>query len=182
MSPRVLLTLCLLFTSGVSARAQDQTETVVPIRKVVLPSGGRYFALPLRVGSKRLTAGIDTGSPGLRILSRALDPGDFRSENKPASMTFGSGTTIAGFRAIANVAFGWLGGPVAVEVIERASCVPSRPRCAEGNMLMSEFGLMGGGGVPHQGAPAIIGLTRADIPVTVPFPALGVKRWIPASA
>ena len=42
---------------------------------------------------------------------------------------------------------------------------------------MDDMGLMGGA-VPHQGAPAIIGLSRFDIPVTVPFPALGVKRWI----
>ncbi len=173
--------LALLQVAPICVRAQDAavpaTETTIPIRKVVLPTGGRYFALPLRVGSKELTAAIDTGSAGLRVLSRALSDGDFHPTGEPSSITFGSGTTIAGIRADAELAFGSLHGTAPIEVIEHASCVRKRPRCPEGNMPMSEFGLMGGG-KPHQGAPAIIGLSRFDIPVTVPFPALGVKRWI----
>ncbi len=172
--------LALLQITPACARAQDAaaaTETIIPIRKVVLPAGGRYFALPLRVGSKDLTAAIDTGSAGLRVLSRALSDSDFHATGQPASMTFASGTTIAGLRATAELSFGALHGVAPIEVVEHASCVSTRPRCPEGHLPMSEFGLMGGG-KPNQGAPAIIGLSRVDIPITAPFPALGVKRWI----
>ncbi len=171
----------LLLGSVMAAPAQDNSqpapEVTVPIRKVVLPRGGRYFALPVRVGSKELWAGIDTGSAGLRVLSRALGPADFRTTGDPATITFGSGTTLSGDRATATVGFGSLSGPVTIKVVRRASCPPEHPRCAEGNLPMDDLGLMGGG-VPHQGAPAMIGLSRFDIPVTVPFPQLGVKRWI----
>ncbi len=170
-------TLALLAALAAAPVAGQAAETVVSVRKVVLPSGGRYFALPVRIGSKQLTAAIDTGSAGLRVLTRALDPGDARATGRPSSLTFGSGTTIAGAQAVAEVGFGALHGPVRVEIIERLSCAEFRPNCAEGHLPIGEMGLMGGG-VPGQGAPAIIGLARSDIPVTVPFPALGVPRWI----
>ena len=89
-----------------------------------------------------------------------------------------SGTSIHGVRADANLAFGPVQGHAVIQVIQSLSCLPSNPGCAEGHLPMQQVGLMGGG-KPGQGAPAIIGIhTNADIPVTVPFPALGVKQWI----
>ena len=97
---------------GKASGRSTVAETVVPIRKVTLPTGGRFFSLPLRVGTHELTAGIDTGSAGLRVLSRALDDHDYQATGQSASLTFGSGTVISGIRATANVAFGSLSGPV----------------------------------------------------------------------
>ena len=174
VSGRRAVLLASLALSPVAVAAQEAT---IPVRKVVLPRGGRYFALPVRVGSKMLEAAIDTGSAGLRVLSRALDPDDYRLSGVPASITFGSGTTIAGTRADADIGLGGRHGVAAIEVIERLGCAKNRLNCAEGHLPIGEMGLMGGG-VPGQGAPAIIGLTRADIPVTNPFPSLGARRWM----
>ena len=172
-------------TGALSQRTDSQTTPPeanqtgrIPIRKVTLPGGGRFFALPVRVGSEELFAGIDSGSSGLRVLTRALRDGDYRSLGQPSSYSYMSGTSLHGVRADANLAFGPVQGHATIQVIQSLSCLPSNPGCAEGHLPMQQVGLMGGG-KPGQGAPAIIGIhNNANIPVTVPFPALGVKQWI----
>ena len=157
--------------------SSGSSTAVVPIRKMTLPSGGRYFALPVRVGSKNLFAGIDTGSPGLRVLGPALGPNDYQPTGATGRMEFVSGTILTGPRATADIGFGAVHGPATIQVVERVTCAPRTPHCAEGHMPLDQLGLMGGG-KPKQGAPAILGASIAPFPVGVPFPELGVQQWI----
>ena len=154
--------------------------------------------MPVRVGTADLFAAIDSGSSGLRVVAPALRASDYQAiavtkrdsvvtgdrlprpapgSNQPSTYGYESGTVLHGIRAQANVSFGSVHGPVTIQVIQSLSCSPDRPNCAEGRLPIQHMGLMGGG-KPDQGAPAIIGIHSSDIPVIVPFPALGVKRWI----
>ncbi len=180
--------VCFSFLSSVPLAAQTvapsaspkaviESVSVIPIQRINLTNGGRFFLLPVSVGSKRLFAAVDTGSSGLRVVTRALAPGDYAKDGDHAEISFGSGTTISGFRAKAEVSFGTVRGPLDIQVITGVSCVSSKPRCAEGHLPMQQFGLMGSA-LPGQGAPAIVGLASSDLPVNLPFPQLGVQRWI----
>ena len=179
---RSILSLLVVLTYAVGLMAQQPITTAgptseVPIRKITLPGGGRYFALPVRVGSKELFAGIDTGSSGLRVLAPALGADDFRSMSEKGRLEFQSGTILNGVRAKADVGFGTVHGPVTIQVVQQVTCAPRTPNCAEGHMPLDQLGLMGGG-KPNQGAPAILGASIVPFPVQVPFPELGVQRWI----
>jgi hypothetical protein len=147
----------------------------VPIREVVLSDGTRRYAVDLQIAGHIVTAGLDTGSVGLRLLPDAAigtTPGATADH-----IGYGAGTTLDGVVAEAPLAIGALAATVRVQAVRTIGCAATRPDCPAGKVDPSRFGLQGNG-LPGEGFRAILGTGLASVALPNPLAALGVRRWI----
>ncbi len=176
------MVLALVFVTTGAAQAQPPSvpapRTEVPIRDVVLSDGAHRYAVPIRIGGTQIEAGLDTGSPGLRVLSAALPAGDAKPADDGALVAeFGSGTTLQGPSGTAQVSIGGVTGQTALQLVKHAGCAPDHPQCPAGAIPAAQFGILGDG-LPGEGFKALLGLSMATTEPGNPLVRLGVKRWI----
>lgn len=144
-----------LLTAGTAATA----ETAIPIHQIRLHLG-RFglpiYGIPVRVGGTMVEAGLDTGSVGLRVMARALRPGDARPAGSAETYTYSSGVTLPGQAGATRLAFGDHAGAARIQLIETVGCVETRQDCpGKGNPADYR---VEGRGIAHAGFLAIAGL------------------------
>jgi hypothetical protein len=126
---------------------------------------------------------LDTGSFGLRIMSRALTPTQFTPTGIVRSYGYGSGVMLRGPLARATVAIGGatLRRPITIQVVQSVLCRPTMPRCPASRLTQEDYGI-GGDGLAREGYDAILGVsmrsTSAPGAAINPLPAFGDRRWI----
>jgi hypothetical protein len=177
-----LLGLLSVCASSPAVLAGDRT--VVPISQHRLLNGDVRFTVPVRIGNGRvIEAMLDTGSFGLRVMSRALASSQYEPTGIVRSYGYGNGVVLRGPLARATVAIGnaTSRGPINIQVVQSVGCRPSRPRCPASRVSAEDYGI-GGDGLPHAGYDAIVGVSmrfsRAPGAATNPLVALGDERWI----
>jgi hypothetical protein len=126
---------------------------------------------------------LDTGSFGLRVLSRALTASQYKSTEIVRNYGFGSGVVLNGPLAMASVTIGTvtLPGLTNIQVVQSVSCRETAPHCPASKIPPEAYGI-GGDGLPHEGYDAILGLSLRSpaAPNAAINPLLGFesKRWI----
>ena len=178
---------CLL--SGSFGRAQQAAPPQsaggsVEIRETMLPDGTVRYSIPVQMGSQTVQAALDTGSVGLRVLSRALQPANFRAANQPLRYGYGSGVRLTGVEAQTEAGLGSAKATLNFQLVNGIQCVEDRPHCPASRVSFEEYGLMGDG-IPGAGFPAIIGIKSESKGIGNPLRALGIQRWslaLPAGA
>src|SRR5437764_12671749 len=85
---------CCGASASVSAAGLPRAE--IPIREVDLSDGTRRYVVDLVVDGQPMVAGLDTGSTGLRILSRAFSGEAAKSRGRQVSYFYSSGTRFEG--------------------------------------------------------------------------------------
>jgi len=163
----------------VSAHAADaaQPRAEVALREVRLPNGARRYAVPMTLGGTAIEAGLDTGSVGLRVLSRATANARVEATTRPTTYSYTSGTRFKGVVAKAVLALGEVSGPVPVDIIQTVDCRPEKPACPAAHADPATFGIQGDG-LPGAGFAAIFGINMGEDEVANPLVKLGVARWI----
>ena len=136
-------------------------------------------SIPVRIGAQTVEAGMDTGSVGLRVLSRALKPGNFHTSEQPVQIVYGSGVRLQGVEAQADTALGPVKGTMNFQLVTGIECTQNRPNCPASRDSFEHYGIMGDG-IPGQGFSAIIGIKTDSIPLGNPMQALGIRSWIVA--
>ncbi|HEY5347590.1 MAG TPA: hypothetical protein VIJ72_05315 [Rhizomicrobium sp.] len=169
------LAAALMELSGVQAQTPPRTE--VPIREVVLSDGERRYAIPIKVGSVAIEAGLDTGSTGLRVLPNALGDSDAMAGAKHDSEAYGAGTQFDGVVGTGNVGIGALSSAITMQLVGHVGCMRTRPDCPASRIPLSKFGVLGSG-LPGEGFRAIIRVNMAEADVPNPLKAIGATRWI----
>jgi hypothetical protein len=164
-------------TSAASASAQQADRSVVPIREVVIrPGGTPRYAVTLRINGAPVEVGLDTGSVGLRVLPGASRRVGIQPGPQVVIYSYDSGVQLDGHRAVADLQIGAARGKVALQAVERVSCVNGGD-CPAATLPSAAYGLMGSG-QPGQGFQAIMGTRLNQGNVPNPLSALGVRRWI----
>ncbi|WP_420963823.1 hypothetical protein [Brucella sp. IR073] len=171
--------LMLLPLPALAARRFD-----VPITAHVLPDGNVRFTVPVRIGDGRpMAAMLDTGSFGLRVLSRALAPHQYEPTGIVRRYDFQSGVVLTGPLAWTKAQIGTPGPriPATIQVVRSIECSNAKPRCPAARLSPAEYGL-GGDGIPYQGFDAILGLSLRGVQARVaalnPLADHGDRRWI----
>jgi hypothetical protein len=149
----------------------------VPVREVDLSDGTRRYAVPIRIGSVALDAGLDTGSTGLRVMPGVLTGSDAKVLHRAQTYSFGAGVKLEGDIAQAQLSFGALTGPGPVEVVREIGCVADQPRCAATHLPAKDFRIQGDG-LTGEGFEAILGVNMGGGDAANPFAAAGARRWI----
>lgn len=170
-----LLAIHLVFWPGAAMAQGAQSE--IPIRQVVLSNGVRRYAVPIRVGSTELLAGLDTGSVGLRIISSALKQGDDRTSSHHDVASFGAGTKLSGLIATAVVSVGHLRRRTTIQLVQEVGCNSINPGCAAGRIPPKDYGILGDA-LPGEGFKAILGVNMAHAEIPSLFKGVGAQRWI----
>lgn len=152
-------------------------RTEIPIREVVLPDGVRRYAVSLTIDGQPVDAQLDTGSTGLRVLSRGLPAKAAAARGSSVHYSYGSGVELRGAKIDAALIIGSAAGTVAIERIDSVGCTEQKADCPAGQLTDAQYAI-GGDGLAGQGFQAIIGTgLRADT-VANPLLTLGVRRWI----
>lgn len=156
----------------------------VPVHQTVLPDGDPRYSVPVTVGGGApIEAELDTGSFGLRVLKRALAPGQYRATTLHRSYAFAGGAMFDGVlaRAVVGVGPTLTAAPVLFHLVERVGCADGKPDCAAAKVKAEDYGIAGDG-LAGQGFPAILGLSlrRAadDDSAQNPLTAAGPRSWI----
>ncbi|MFT9092607.1 MAG: hypothetical protein ABF479_16640 [Gluconacetobacter sp.] len=172
------LTLMLLGTVGAArASAQSWQRTELPITRTILSDGTPRYSVQIKIGSRSIMAGLDTGSVGLRVLSRFLYKDYSPQSSIDSDYIFGSGVELKGNIVKSSVTFGDISGSPLLEFVREVGCVADQPHCPAKLLPPSEYGLLGDG-LPYQGFGAILGLGMGESEIHNPLLALGVHRWI----
>ena len=170
-------TLAVAPPAGAQTSSPAAARSEVPIREVVQSDGMRRYAVAITVGGTAIVAGLDTGSPGLRILPGVLKPDDVQAQGGSTTISYGAGARLDGPVARARVRIGEASGEAPVQLVARVGCAPDKPNCAAGRIPLKDYGVQGDG-LPGEGFKAILGLNTADNDVPAPLKAMGVRRWI----
>jgi hypothetical protein len=80
---------------------------------------------------------VDTGSPGLRIFAEGVGTAGIELGTDAVNVTFADGTVFNGVQASAPVTIGEIAtsGPIAVQVVQSATCSTTNPSCMGANGL-----------------------------------------------
>ena len=164
------LAAALSLAAGLAApAAADGTRVVVPIRRTVLPDGVVRYSVPVSVGGGApIDALLDTGSFGLRVLSSALSPDQYRATDTERRFSYGSGALLSGPIAAAAVRVGEAetAAPIDFQLVRSVGCTERMPSCAAGTVSAEHYGI-GGDGLPDQGFKAILGTSLMRAPAEV---------------
>ena len=126
---RALMAAAALVTAT-GARAQEAPRSIVPIREVdIRPIGTPRYVIEIVVNSAPMMAGLDTGSIGLRLLPRAAARARVAPDGEAETYSYGSGVELDGRRVEADVAIGGARGRVAIQAIDRVTCVARQSDC-----------------------------------------------------
>ncbi len=160
------------------ASAQTPQRAEVPIHNFASPTGLTFYSIPLTLGTAHVEALLDTGSSGLRVLSRALNAPDYATAQTPTDYAFGSGTRMTGVVATGALTLGGLTAPVQFALVQATQCTARIPDCPASKTSFAHFGVAGGG-QPDQGLLGLIGVgLRKGDSVDNPLASLGVTSWI----
>ena len=111
--------------------AQVQPQTI-PVQAVWSPSGTKA-TIQLAIGNNPpITATLDTGSVGIKVLSSAVRPGAWQvSTTALPSFAYGSAFSVQGVEANAMVQLGGASVPtmMTVDDIIGVTCLPGHPAC-----------------------------------------------------
>lgn len=169
---------------GAVAGDSSSARLEVPITRTVLSNGEARYSIPLRIGdSPPINAMLDTGSIGLRVLSRAIPGLAAAPASAHSQYGYGSGVRITGAIVAKMVTIGsaTTDDAVPIQVVQRVDCFERQPNCPASRVSQAEYGF-GGDGLPQEGFDAIIGIAlwpepAHDGPVN-PLAHLGARRWI----
>jgi len=171
--------LAVALVGSYAAGAAERVE--VPLHQTVLSDGNiRYSVDVSMAGSRPIPAMVDTGSTGLRILSRAVTDTDFASVSYQRSVYgYGSGVRLNGVVATLRAGLGHLAGqaPIPVQLVRTVDCFPKRPHCPASRLSQADYRI-GGDGLPKEGFDAILGIAMGTGPVDNPLRRLGTEMWI----
>ena len=149
----------------------------LPVRLIELPNGDRRFATTLTISGQAVDVGIDTGSTGLRVLPRGLNPQSAAQKGPKVTYSYGAGTGFEGQAITVPVAAGAIAGPVRLMRITGVGCVADHPDCPVAHSDPSTYGIQGDG-IAGQGFAAILGIRLKHDEIDNPFAQLGVRQWI----
>ena len=169
------------FAGLASFRAPASAEPVeLPLRQTLV-RGNPIYSVAVRVGSKLIETGVDTGSTGLRVLPNVLKATDAQAGQTPEVYFYGSGIKIDGVVGTAQIAFGSRAGPALIQMIRNVGCLERQPNCPFTHVGgIEHYGIMGQG-VPDAGFKAIAGLRFDPSPPGTPanpLVELGVGRYL----
>ena len=165
--------LCATLLAPAAAAARVE----LPVREVDLPNGDRRFTTTVMIDGQPVEVGIDTGSPGLRVLPRGLSATGGAAKGPRLSYSYGAGTGFDGMAITVPIAAGTIGGKVTVMRITGVGCTRAHPDCPVAHADLSAYGIQGDG-LPGRGFAAILGIRLQDDPIANPFVQLGIRRWI----
>ncbi len=187
--PRWLLALCTVVAAGslsAPVLAIDAPRVDVPISQTVLPNGDTRYSVPVTVGDGApIEAALDTGSFGLRVLSRALDPAQYEATPIERHYAFGSGARFNGVLAKGEIGVGGAKSesPLLFQLIQSVDCTEQKPKCPASRLDAKDYRIAGSG-FSGLGYDAILGVSLRRAPVADaadnPLGALGAERWIVA--
>jgi hypothetical protein len=160
-----------------AAAAQPAPRGEAAIREVILSNGTRRYAVPIKVGSVAIEAGLDTGSTGLRVLPGVLADADAKDGGHSETYSYGSGAELQGVAGEGVISIGGVSGPSSLQLVRRVGCVVSLPRCPASRVSATQYGVQGDG-LPGEGFKAILGTNLSSTRIANPFVAIGVHRWI----
>jgi hypothetical protein len=172
--PRIVVVLIALMPASF---VQAQPRAEVAIKAVTLDNGAVLYSIPIKVGSTLIEAGLDTGSPGLRVLPGTLAEADAKNERPTDPANFSSGVRYEGRLATGTLTVGSATGISDFEKVESIACMRDRPDCPARTMSPTDYGV-GGNSLTAGRFRAIFGINTGDAPIPNPLLALGVKRWI----
>lgn len=151
--------------TGAVLASDAASREMLPLRQIVLAKSGApsrpIYAIPIRIGTTTVEAGLDTGSIGLRVLPNTLKPDDAVASATSEIYSYGSGVRLTGRVGTARIALGGRAGEVRLQLIEGVDCVDAQPLCPAYQVGgQDQYGLMGQG-IPDAGFRAIAGLRLA---------------------
>jgi hypothetical protein len=183
---RLLVIVPLAFILATSeAPAFSGSERVeVPITQTRLSDGMIRYSVPVSIGGGApIEAMLDTGSFGLRVLTKAVSSSQYTASDIRRPYPYASGARLRGFIATGVIGIGEATTPSAVglQVVETVDCVESKPKCPVSKIKPEEYGI-GGDGLPNEGFQAILGISMRQPPVRLgainPLTAIGSRSWI----
>lgn len=160
-----------------SASAQLPVRTDVPIRDVPLSNGLHLYSIPIKVGGTEIEAGLDTGSPGLRVFPGTLAATDVQQGGSVRDANFSSGVRYEGSSATGILALGGASGSVRLETINVIECQSDRPNCPATRISATDYGVRGDS-LTGGRFRAVIGINTAQADIRSPLLQLGINRWI----
>ncbi|MEI6624195.1 MAG: DUF3443 family protein [Actinomycetes bacterium] len=88
-------------------------------------------------GGPKVPVLVDTGSPGLRIFTGGVGTAGIELGTDAVNVTFADGTVFNGVQASAPVTIGDIAtsGPIAIQVVQSATCSTTNPSCMGANGL-----------------------------------------------
>ncbi len=185
-SVAVVACLACALTGGADlARAQGTTGRVdVPISQRVLPNGDTRYSVPVSIGGGTpIDASLDTGSFGVRVLARALNPSQYEATTMERRYGFGGGARFNGVLAKGEITVGDAssGAPVTFQLIQSVDCTPQKPHCPASRVNATDYRIAGDG-YPGVGFDAIIGVSlrkaQGGAGADNPLSKIGDQRWI----
>jgi len=167
----------MLFLELLTPAAAIAQRAELPIKEVVLSDGARRYTVTVVLDGHPTQVALDTGSSGLRVLSRALPPEAQSISGKPIVSRFASGTQFEGPKIRITVAASTVNGAIDIQRIDRVACAATQRDCPASRIESSHFKIEGDG-IAGEGFDAILGIgIRAD-PVANPLVQLGVTQWV----
>ncbi len=174
----------LYVVSPLPAAAQTAERVEVPITQTQLSDGNIRYSVPVSFGgSTGVMAMLDTGSSGLRVLSKALAAPQSEDTGVVRDYHFQSGIVLHGslVKTIVSVGDATTSEPVVIQNVQEVKCGEMRPNCPVSKMDADSYGI-GGDGVPNQGFQAILGLSlhhpQAALFAGNPLTSMGGRSWI----
>lgn len=167
-----------------AAVAADASRFDVPISQLVLPNGDTRYSVPVSVGGgPSIDAALDTGSFGLRVLSRALTPGQYEATDQQRHYAFGGGARFNGVLANGVIAVGQakVDTPMLFQLVQSVDCTEQKPKCPAARLKAQDYGIAGSG-FAGRGYDAILGVSMRKAQSVAaadnPLAAMGTGRWI----
>lgn len=176
--------LCIISSTAKAIAEMATARIEIPISQTRLSNGDIRYSVPVSIaGARPIKAMLDTGSFGLRILSRALGPGSYEDIGIVRDYGYGSGVVLHGPLGRATVKIGQvaLDQPIIVQIVQSVHCAADRPLCPASRVSQQDYGI-GGDGLRREGFEAILGVSMR-VPQTPqaainPLTLIGNQAWI----
>jgi hypothetical protein len=177
-----LAATCLTLPLPAAAQMADRVE--VPITQTALPDGAIRYSVPVSFGGNTgVMAMLDTGSLGLRVLSKALSAPQAEDTGIVRDFPFQSGIVLHGplIKTTVSVGDATSPEPLVIQSVQEVKCGEMKPDCPVSKMDTDSYGI-GGDGIPNQGFQAILGLAMRKMRVPMyagnPVSGMGAQAWI----
>lgn len=151
----------LCMAAAAASADQEAARIEVPIAQTRLTDGTIRYSVEVSIGgASPIEAMLDTGSFGLRVLSRALMPDRYETTPIMRNYAYASGIDLHGplARAVIKIGDASTGAPILFQLVQSVGCVATRARCPASRISAEEYEI-GGNGLPHEGFAAILGLS-----------------------
>ncbi|HUB95035.1 MAG TPA: hypothetical protein VL993_03910 [Stellaceae bacterium] len=158
-------------------------RVAVPIYRHRLDDNNVRFWVWTRIGNGApIETFLDTGSVGLRVLTRAAAAGQYETLGLSIAQAFAGDDVLVGPLANAIVGIGdaTTSMPVTVQIVTSVRCDQIPRGCAAAQVSFSDYGI-GGDGFRGEGFDAMLGISMRHLTmpeVVNPLLAAGGQRWI----